>query len=123
MEINTVMSNDCFSCNLPTMHQLSASSLLPGHSHGVPAGSEDLAPNATTISGSLIAVTITIRSPLYANRTRQWLNSPDGAVQIIYSNGQQLEAYASNVCNAPAFVTAGFYQVKSARELVNQVMP
>ncbi len=41
----------------------------------------------------------------------------------MYSNGQQLEAYASNVCNAPAFVTAGFYQVKSARELVNQVMP
>lgn len=72
---------------------------------------------------------LTIRSPLHANRTRQWQNSPDGAVQkdllkwtatdwkLMFATSGMLRLLFS------VTVTAGFYQVKSARELVNHVMP
>lgn len=126
------MSQDCFSCYFPTMHHPLASLLLPGHSHSIPAGSEVLAPNYTTISGSLIAVhwemfsVITIRPPSYTNRRRQWCSSPDGAIKsFTQMDSNWLEAYVSSFWNALGFVfcTAVFYQVSLARELANHVMP
>lgn len=72
---------------------------------------------------------LTIRSPLYANRMRQWRNSPDGAVKKDFlkwtATDWKLMLATSGMLRLLFSVTvvAGFYQVKSARELVNHVMP